>query len=347
MAGSDPIAVLQIDDPLYAFLREQVAVRVLGLALRSEPSFSVYSLDPGGRNHWVRRYLDRTNQIDLVCKFYGSKPLIYGGISDRVQRAELMRREFNNLERVRALGFAGPPHGFVRPLATCAEINCVLVEEYVPGRDLGDSLVAASRYGRSSELRERLEKLAAFLADLHGRTRTTEPLDGPWAAVQLSRLASLLTAAGTISAADQGRLNAIAERWTASNVLSTGHKVCVFGDIGPSHFIFREGLGEVTAIDFELLRAADPAEDIGRMIGELLQAFYSETGDFSTGAAYCEHFCSAYAGHFLRGIESIDQLMARSRFFTGFFLVCIGRHTGLDLEYRRRLIGEAMTSLTI
>jgi aminoglycoside phosphotransferase (APT) family kinase protein len=345
MGRDDRIGILQVDDPLHAFLRDEVAGRVLGLT-GGDLVFDVYRLDPAGRIHWVYRYADRARTVDLVCKFYGTKDLPFGGVSNRGHRAELMRLEFDNLERVRALGFDRLPYRVVRPLASCADINCVLVEEFIAGRDLSHDLAAAIERRRQDGLRDRLAEVAGFLAELHGRSSAPAKVDGPAAAARLGRLARQLAARGTIGPEEENRLALLAERWSAAAVLGSGCKVWVYGDLGPSHFIFDSGPG-LNAIDLEILSAADRAQDLGRMMAELKQVFFRGTGDLWASEPYIDHFCAAYHSHLQASTEDFTALMERARYYMGFFEVAIGLNFGLDLGYRRLMIEEAMRCLRI
>ncbi|MCB1035728.1 MAG: hypothetical protein KDD47_18045, partial [Acidobacteria bacterium] len=76
---------LQIDDPFYAFLRDDVCAAQLGVVLE-RPSFEVRSLKAPS----IFRYRERSTGIDLVAKFYGGKPLFTGVVGDRRLRAGLM-----------------------------------------------------------------------------------------------------------------------------------------------------------------------------------------------------------------------------------------------------------------
>lgn len=333
---------LQVDDPLFEFLREEVLERILG----QRPKDPAFSIQPLGRGNtfWIYRYREAASGCDLVCKFYGGKPLFDGWIGDRNLRGFLMQRELDNLARLRSIGLDRPPHQVVRPLAASREINCVLVQEFAPGTDLETDLQAAARDGAGEGLRDRLERLARFLADLHSRSRTRSPLAAADLVDRLSGLARGLASRGTISSEQEARLLALAERWDREGALGRGFQTWIHGDASPSHFLFDAERG-LTAIDLEGLREGDPAEDVGRVTAEIRQAFFRHRGERITAEPYLRDFYAAYRENLPPGAETWEDFEQRARFFAGLFLASIGRNLQLDLAYRRRLIEDAAVGL--
>jgi hypothetical protein len=82
-----------------------------------------------------------------------------------------MAREFNNLNHLRVLGFAGYPHLIARTLGCNGNLNFLLAEEYCYGTPLTDFIVKAIREDGMDNLFQKLTALAYFLATLHVRIR--------------------------------------------------------------------------------------------------------------------------------------------------------------------------------
>lgn len=334
--------VLTADDPLHAFLADEVLGRVLGCAV-ADPVFDAYRLDPG---RVVYRYIERTSGVEVVGKFYGRKWLFGSQEGEPELRAELMRREFAALKRARGLGFSGYPHAVVRPLAMCEAIGCVLVEEPAPGLDLDHWVRAAVHQGQGTEALCRTARVAAFLADLHGRSRTGRVVSGAGVLEYLERVIGQLAAWKVVDAAQRARLQALRERWAAAGALDGAEEVWVHGDANPTHF-WLSGEHGVTAIDLERLGPGDPAFDLGYLAGDLKHLFWWYSDDPAAGEPFVHELYAAYAAHRAPGGDSFDALTERGRFFMACSELRIARNSWLDLGYRRRLVAHAEECLWI
>lgn len=339
--STEPFATLPTDDPLYALLAEQVFAGALGLPTPAR--IEVYSLDPSAT---VFRYADPASGVSVVGKFYGSKWLDGAQSGERERRAELLRREWQNLLRARALGFAAGPARVARPLAFSEAINCVLVVEHVPGDDLAEAISAAAYAGESGLLRDRLAALAGFLAELHRRASTDQPADVAQAQAYLGKLLGQLEGWQVIDPAQRAHFELLGARWAASGWLSGGRQALVHGDATPGHFIYPPG-GGIVAIDLERMRYADPAADLGCVAAELRHLLSWYRGDSWAGEPFIRQFYASYATALGLGPAEFAALTERCRFYMGCAELRICRNSWVDLGYRRAFVAEAARCLAI
>jgi Ser/Thr protein kinase RdoA (MazF antagonist) len=329
------------DDPLYALLAHTVLREVLGRPVE-HPIFDVFAVDDKGI---IYRYVERTSGADMVCKFFGNRPKISDNAPSAQHTANVLRREYANLRRVCDLGMDRPPYRVVRPLAFDTDRNYVLVEEYVSGPTLDTFLQQALHEGAHAALAERLADLAAFLAQLHSRSQTDQPVDPAQGFAYLEKVTRQLANQGVIDSALQCRLNELGRGWTQLRVFAAARRVLVHGDVTPINIVFGDD-HQVIAIDLERLREDDAAVDLGMAVAELRHAFLRTTHTADGADTFVEHFMQSYAAQ--RGITGaeLDALAVRVRFFAGTMLLRIGRNDWLDMAYRQALATEAEQWLT-
>lgn len=339
--STEPIATLPTEDPLYALLAEQVFASALGLA---RPQWlEVYPLDASAT---VYRYADPASGVSVVGKFYGSKWLDGAQSGQRERRAELLQREWQNLQRARALGFTAGPARVVRPLAIAEAINCVLVEEYVPGDDLTQAIHAAAYAGAAELLRGRLAALAGWLAELHRRSASPLPADAAQARAYLSKLLGQLEGWQVLEAGQRAQLEHLGDRWLASGWLGSARQALVHGDATPGHFIYPPG-GGLVVIDLERMRSADPAVDLGCVAAELRHLLSWHRGDSWAGEPFIRHFYACYADAIGLAPAEFAALTERCRFYMGCAELRICRNSWVELAYRRAFVAEAARCLAI
>jgi aminoglycoside phosphotransferase (APT) family kinase protein len=324
------------DDPLYSLLADTVLREVLGLSVE-HPIFDVFAVDPNGI---IYRYLERTSGADMACKFFGNRPGDAVGMPSQQHTADVLRREYGNLQRVWDLGMNRPPYRVVRPLAFDEERNYVLVEEYVSGPALDTFLKQALHNGAHAPLAERLADLAAFLAQLHSRSQLDQPADRAQGFAYLEKVTRQLVDLAVIDSDRQRRLDELRGGWAHVPALASALRVLVHGDVTPINIVFGDD-HQVIAIDLERLREDDAAVDLGIVVAELRHAFLRTAHAAQAADTFVEHFFQSYAT--ARGIAGpeLDGLGVRVRFFAGAMLLRIGRNDWLDVAYRRALAQEA------
>lgn len=341
MSG-DYLGLLQAEDPLYGFLVEQ-ALRPDSAPHNPRPVFDVYRMDGASTTF---RYYERHRRINLVAKFYGNKWLNGSQTGERELRALLMRREFDNLQFVRSLGLGDPPCRAVRPIAASETINCVLLEEYVPGENLEFFIREALDWGKEWLLHRQLKDVTRFLAELHNRTTTGRPVDDRPALAYLNKVIGELAGWGIISGGEEEGLRRLHDAWAESRCLGGRPEVITHGDITPTNLLWDYEHGLVV-IDFERLYPRDRAADLGCLAAELKHLFWYYGHDPWRAEPYIQRCYSDYIERLPGGQEDFDSLTTRGRFYMGCVELRICRNSWLDLGYRRRLIEDATACLRI
>ena len=341
MVGEERIGTLPESDAMHAFLTEEVLCGRLGFPPK-QYRFDAHRFDASGV---VMRYVECEHFVDLVVKYYGRKWLDGRQSGQPQRRAELMHREFRNLEVARGLGLDWQPHRIVRPLALCEALECALVEEYAPGRNLEDYVRRAIDDAAMGDLMERLTDVAWFFADLHARSATDAATDRERPVEDLARLAAELAHWEIIGAGTHTAIAEAAGRWKASALLRPPRSVLIHGDATPTQFIFARD-HDLTVIDLEHLRRADAAADLGRLAAELKHQFFWRTGDRWSSEPYIQHLYGSY-GRFAGDAEDFERLTRRAQFYMGCDELRICRNHWLDLGYRRELVDEARACLAI
>jgi hypothetical protein len=333
---------LSDSEPLYHFLTDRVVGDVLGYH-HHKPIFDVFCLDNSAT---VYRFADRQTFVNLIGKFYGNKWINGKQTGDAELRAELMQREFENLKKVRELGFDTYPHSIVRPLSVSQEHNCVLVEEFVPGMQIDFYIREAIQHGFRDELYKKLADLAWFLADLHIRTQTTTDVDQSRGLAYYHKVIDHLSYWKIISPDEQKRFLNLADRWASSQLLNTGFLVLTHGDPIFPHF-FCSGEHGITSIDLERVWPGDRAMDIGCIVAELKHLFFLYSHDIWASEPFIQFFYDCYFNYLPDAVEDFRTLTSRGQFYMGCYELRISRNDWLDLGYRRALINEAEACLQI
>lgn len=321
---------LPTQDPLYPFLSHHV-LGCLGVWVPS-PEFRVFQRVG---SHPVYVYEERSSGVCVVGKFFGPS---FGWDQDRAMaRAE---RERANLETLRGYGLTGSPHYVVRPLGLHRDLGCLLVQEHYQGETLSRALQAAIHRGEAAFLYQRLTALAYFLATLHNRTANGQGVDFEEDCRYLDHLLGQLQAQGRIDAGSNGELRWLRDRWRRQAAMWQDQQVWLHGDATPANFLFGGGL-HVGAIDLERMKRGDRAFDVGRIAGELLQAFLVATGDRSRAEPFIGHFLWEYACHFPNRERAFRSLTARVPYYMGLTLLRIARNDWVSPSYGRTLLDTA------
>ncbi len=300
------------------------------------PDFRVYSIPAS--NH-VCLYEDPRNGTRLIGKFFG-------GILNRSPQTAFrrMEREFNNLQRLRSVGFAGYPHSVVRPLGLNGSLNCVIVEEFCQGTPLTDFLDRAMQEGAKEKLIQKLTALAYFLATLHNKTATSEPTDIDSDCSYFDRIIGQLRQSGHIAREREHEFSHLKERWRNKGHMREERTVTVHGDVTPTNILFGDGL-QVVALDLERMKRADRVFDLGLVTGELKHFFMQQTGDHLRAEPFIGHFLREYSCHFPDPEHAFASITRGLPFYMGLTLLRIARNSWINGEYRRQLLNEARKTL--
>jgi aminoglycoside phosphotransferase (APT) family kinase protein len=328
------------DNALYGFLADHVLRGVLGVRC-PRPRFRLERL--GGSS--VLRCDEEQTSVSLALKSYDLKWIdgTQATPDQHEERAWLMRREFDNIRRVRDLGLDRPPLRAVRPLATHPDLGCLLVEEFVSGPDLHFAIREAAMRAEHALLSTRLAQVAAFLAWLHNASAAERACDDREGLAYLEKMIGQLINCDVISMATAERLHRIRQRWQAAGELNGAGEVLIHGDATPTQFLFPDD-GELVAIDFERLHYADRAADIGRIAGELKHLFASYALDPWASEPFIRGF---YDDYYRAAPQAGDfgWLIERARFHMGCSELRIARNSWEDFGHRRWLAEEAVACL--
>lgn len=329
------LSFLDSRDPLYAFLVHVVYGGILDVHVE-QPAFEVHAADDKGI---IFRYVEQHTGIDVACKFYGNRRASSEGTMNDQAVADLMQREFNNLQRVWNLGLNRPPYRVARPLAVNANINYVLVEEFVSGTTLDNYLKAALLHGQEAALPQHLTALAGFLATLHSRSQMNQQVDPNAGLAYLTRVLESLARHGVIDAAQRKHLEELRNAWVAQGLLGGAPCVLVHGDVTPVNIVFGES-GEVIAIDLERLHEGDAARDVGMVLAELRHAYLRTMHTSAAADPLARHFLDRYMRARMLNNQEAANFRARCQFYIGTMMLRISRNNWLDMDYRQQLTAE-------
>jgi hypothetical protein len=194
---------LSQSDPLFRYFSADILPQLGIKGTRSDfRVFKIWALNQ------VYLYEDRSSQARIIAKFFGS-------ISDRSAQAAhgRMEREFNNLNHLRSLGFAGYPHYIARPLGCNRGLNFLLAEEYCYGTPLTDFIMKAIREDGKDNLFQKLTALAYFRATLHNETATGDRVDFSRDCVYFDRVVDQLEKRQHIPRNEAQELYRLKDRW--------------------------------------------------------------------------------------------------------------------------------------
>lgn len=322
-------------DPFYGYLRYDILPQ-LGVN-GGCPDFRVYRIKAS--NH-VFLYEDRKSRTLAIGKFFF-------GISDRLNEAAFrhMEREFNNLQHLRSIGFAGYPHYIPRPFGRNAGLNCVLVEEFCYGTPLTSFIIKAIREGARDALFQKLSALAYFLATMHNRTATGERVDFNQDCSYFGKIMDQLKNWGHIGWDEAEDFHRLKERWREKGFMWEDNRVLVHGDVTPTNILFGDDPWSVIAIDLERMKPADRVFDVGRVAAEIKHYFMQYTGDKWLAEPFIGHFLWEYACHFPDTDSAFRSITRRVPFHMGITLLRIARNSWITGNYRRELLNEARKTL--
>lgn len=324
------LGMLDYADPLYGIMAAQACPEV------PAPCFQVSATS----SRSVYRYTEEKTGRAFIGKFFRLDDIGSVRVAQRTA-------EYENLLRMRELGFDAPPHYVARPLARHEAIGLALIEAYVDGKNLDYYFKRAAFKGEDAAVREKLSRLASFLSALHAKTAQPAAVDlGPVAAYA-SNVLDALYRYGVLAAAAARRLADLMNLWLAHPLLRGAQRATIHGDATPTNFLFTsEGPGgAVAAIDLERMREGDPAYDVSMVCGEIKHAFLWRGNSAAASEPYIRHFLEAYAAAAPDPAAAFHSFAARNPFYMALTELRIARNAYLDGWYRKRLVAEALACL--
>jgi aminoglycoside phosphotransferase (APT) family kinase protein len=321
-------------DPLHSHLAQIVLPRA-GKAVK-HPDFEVGRLSNNGE---VYAYQERESRSLFVCKFFGSRWYL-----SEQERKDGLNYEFKNLSTVRDMGFCKFPYRVVRPLSMDERLNCLLVEDFVRGRDLDWYITKAAYEGQREGLFRRLTELAHFLAEVHNRTAHTARVNFANTATYFRHVSESLAGDGLIDSGAAGNLRRLCSDWERNAAMWEDVPVLVHGDVTPTNFIFHPHDG-VTAIDLERMHSADRVYDIGMLAAELKHHFGWRVFQADAAEPFIDRFLCAYCEDFPEPESVFNAVTYRNRFYMALGELRIARNKWLPREHRKWLTDEARRCL--
>jgi len=325
---------LSSKDPLHGYLSCDILPRlgVHGLS----PDFLVYQIQASND---VYLYEDKVSRIHLIGKFFN-------GVTHHSPEGAFhhMEREFNNLNHLRGIGFTCYPHYIVNPLGCNPRLNCILVEEFCPGRSLDYFIRKAIGEGERGSLFRKLTALAYFLAAMHNRTATGVQVEMNEDCSYFDRIMDQLKEKGYIGWDEAEEFHLLKEQWRGKKFMQEDNQVLVHGDATPTNILFGDGLS-VTAIDLERMKMADRVFDVGRMAAEIKHYFMQYAGNKALAEPFIGHLLWEYACHFPDRDSAFRSIVRRVPFHMGMTLLRIARNPWISEPYRRQLLDEARETL--
>ena len=269
----------------------------------------------------------------LVAKYHTAKT---GAGAERHAQGE-----WDATHQVRALGLAGGDLRAPRPVAL---ERGALFLEYVEGLTLEDTI--AVRRSQPGLLLERLALGASLLARLHtGAVRSdTQPSFEP-GADYARKVIDNLARHGVLQDEPLVRdaLYDLVDRWAARPEMPVFAPVLIHGDPTTTNFVF-PGPGMVVALDWERLKVADPAADLGRLMAEVSHSVVRHGGNGEEAEAFVRHLGQSYLLSLPRSSDR-DAVLQRARFYRASSTLRIARNGWLSRLQRTALVAQAMALL--
>jgi aminoglycoside phosphotransferase (APT) family kinase protein len=206
--------------------------------------------------------------------------------------------------------------------------------------------VVAVRQSQPGRLQIALARVAELLATLHSRSAdpAAEP-DFERAARDGLEYAHELGEYGVVKGepAILAGLQTAIDRWRSLSVMSAFTPCLVHGDATTTNFVLTQE-GGVVAIDWERLKIADPAFDLGRLAAEVAHSAEGAGGSGEEIDALTQELIGHYRDH-SPGSEADPGLLERARFYQAISMLRIARNGWVPRLARMTLVARAMALL--
>lgn len=245
--------------------------------------------EPQVSSHMTRIY--KVDDVAINVKFFsrtlGRTNITYNPVKEMVKEFSILR-EYENM------GFTSGQYQVVRPLGTCAELDCALATIYVEGKSLQSIIYDVAKNSHSpGDLYRGLNLTAGLLKKIHTIMPRTPGIDR--SDMFFSYLKSILYLE------EQDVLNGYHRRilkgltkWYNYKPLYEQRGVTVHGDANPSNFKIKGNT--IYAFDMERsLPGRSIALDLGTMAAELKHQFSYLARSGAEAEPYISHFLHAYA----------------------------------------------------
>jgi aminoglycoside phosphotransferase (APT) family kinase protein len=269
----------------------------------------------------------------MVAKFYAVKAGSLAG--------KYAARELDCIRQIQATNTAKGDMRTIEPLGLW---RGVLFLEYVDGLTLEDTI--AVRRSQPGELSKALEHVARFLAGLHvHRLQPDAEPDFRSSVSYAHEVVDQLAKHGVlqdhpITCDGVARL---IERWAANPAMEGFVPSLTHGDATTTNFVFPKR-GGVVVVDWERLRVADPASDVGRLMAEITHSINQHGGNVGEAEPFVQHMVDTYR-QALPADWNAEALVERTRFYRASSTLRIARNGWVSRLDRTALVAQAMALL--
>jgi tRNA A-37 threonylcarbamoyl transferase component Bud32 len=281
----------------------------------------------------VYLYREISTRWTLVSKYYHVK--------SSSSALEYAQRELGRIEE--ASGYISR-EGARRCIQGLGAWGGVLFLEHVPGLSLAD--VIAARVSLPGQLRAGLKSVGHLLSNLHKQAQQvgvnpdfdTALRDNRDYVKDLCKYGVLKGEPGIVAG-----LDGLFDDWTSEEGMRDYIPTRIHGDATTTNFMLPEE-GRVIALDWERMKTADPAADMGRMTAELTHSVRKHGGDSVEAEALIATCFQAYVENRGAAFDAASFRM-RARFYEGASLLRIARNGWIPRLERMTMVSQAMAVL--
>ena len=321
-------------DPLYRHFKTVVLPRA-GLEIKT-PAFESVRLKT---RETIYFFEEKNSRFCFIGKFFGFRPRL----STSTHR-NCLNQEFKNLLLAQKIGLNRTPHRVVRPLSKTEQLNFLLVEDYVRGRDLDYYIGKAAHQGQYERLGRKLDMLAFLLFKLHSSLPEGDPVDFRAEVNGFQLMIEKLVRRRRLKAKNASYFSRLLNEWLKVDEMHAVRSVLVHGDATPTNFIFHHEDG-ITAIDLERMRMADCLVDISMLAAELKHHFAWRILKAEAAEPLINRFFKIYCAQFPDPEAAFEQMTLRNRFYMALNEIRIARNSWVTTAHRQWLVEEAQRCL--
>jgi tRNA A-37 threonylcarbamoyl transferase component Bud32 len=268
-------------------------------------------------SHTVCRYRFRGEHYSVIAKFFAEPS---SELKD-YDAHKAMMNEYRNLAK------AGQFINVSRPIAIHSDFNCVLVTEYIKGKNILWYL------DHREHLYDILKSIALMLRRLHDNTHTYYNKEKEFANYH-----HLLDQLG-LDPKTREQFNELLGKWWYSPLIDRDYGCMVHRDVSPLNYIIRQGTP--FAIDMESCwHHANSIRDVGTLCAEMKNYFQLNCESGNKAEPYIGHFL----WHYSRSEKEFRQISRTLPFFMSIGLLRparLYRHSA----YYNDLLKEALKCL--
>ncbi|MBU2758954.1 aminoglycoside phosphotransferase family protein [Acidithiobacillus sulfurivorans] len=324
---------LNPQDPLFAYLRDDVYPQIL--PNDQVRNFRVFQFPASNE---VFLYEETHSQQKVIGKFFQRPGKDPQNAWDRAWN------EWQNLHYLRNIGLNHKHFHIPQAFGIARQMNSLVVEEYCPGQSLSSVMSQSLAEHHEDLLYARLTDLAWFLAKLHNHTAGAETVHFHTQFAYFDKIMARLQRRHRITETQLREAYGFREQWQQSPCMWSDQAVLIHGDATPSNFLFAQPR-TIIAIDFERMKRADRAYDLGMIAGEIKHHFLRNTHHGEQAESYIGHFLWEYSTHFPDRQAAFAAITQRIPFYMGMTLLRIARNSWLDWRYSQILVHAALSVL--